>query len=221
MKKEDYLRELALLLAEFPAQEREDALVYVSEYFDEAGDEEAVRLLGTPAEYASTLKQEMKDEMPPEIPVREEAYYRKEPVRKTNEWAAAGSDGSEKNKRLSVWIWILLILASPFIITLMLTALILVFAAAFTLLMLFLALCLVFGSFCLTFVLMIGKAFWLLFSDPLGTVFDLGFALISFCIAYFSWKLIVLIVKKVFPALAAWVSRSWMSFNRKVRTNRI
>ena len=41
MRKEDYLKRLSELLADIPADEREEALTYYAEYFEDAGAEES------------------------------------------------------------------------------------------------------------------------------------------------------------------------------------
>ncbi len=55
MNKERYLRELARALKRLPDQEREAALAWYGEYFDEAGEEKALQTLGTPKETAAKI----------------------------------------------------------------------------------------------------------------------------------------------------------------------
>lgn len=58
MCKEEYIQELRRKLSSLPKDEIEEAILYVSEYFDEAGEgnEEAViHDLGTPAKFASQI----------------------------------------------------------------------------------------------------------------------------------------------------------------------
>ena len=60
MRKEDYLKRLSELLADIPADEREEALAYYAEYFEDAGAEESevIKELGTPEEVAHNIREE-------------------------------------------------------------------------------------------------------------------------------------------------------------------
>lgn len=57
-EKEHYLAELTLLLADLPVEEREQALTYYREYFDDAGTDQVARVLaelGPPATLAAQI----------------------------------------------------------------------------------------------------------------------------------------------------------------------
>lgn len=59
MRKEQFLQELGLLLWNLPENEREEALQYYRDYFDDAGpenEEEIIRELGSPRKVAQTIK---------------------------------------------------------------------------------------------------------------------------------------------------------------------
>lgn len=69
MNKETYLNILNNLLDDFPWQEKNDALEYIAEYFDEAcSEQEVVKDLGTPQEYAASLRESLGSSLPPQIP---------------------------------------------------------------------------------------------------------------------------------------------------------
>ncbi len=55
MNKESYLCELERLLKRLPKEEREDALRWYEEYFEEAGEEKALKTLGSPKEAAREI----------------------------------------------------------------------------------------------------------------------------------------------------------------------
>ena len=59
MNKETYLRELARLLRRMPREEREEALRWYEEYFEEAGEQKALETLGTPEETAREIAGKM------------------------------------------------------------------------------------------------------------------------------------------------------------------
>lgn len=59
MSREEYMRELAYLLQDIPDGEREEALSWYEDYFDEAGEgeeAEVIRKLGSPAKVAALIK---------------------------------------------------------------------------------------------------------------------------------------------------------------------
>lgn len=59
MSRKEYMKELAYLLQDIPDGEREEALAWYEDYFDEAGPEqeaEVIRKLGSPAKVAALIK---------------------------------------------------------------------------------------------------------------------------------------------------------------------
>ena len=58
MRREEFMRELEYLLRDIPANEREDALAYYENYFDEAGaenEQQVMKELGSPASVAEKI----------------------------------------------------------------------------------------------------------------------------------------------------------------------
>lgn len=63
MNKEQYIKELDSLLRNIPAAEREEALSYYAEYFDDAGvenEQQVIEELGQPAKVAANIKEGLK-----------------------------------------------------------------------------------------------------------------------------------------------------------------
>lgn len=59
MSREEFMKKLAYLLSDISEEEREDALLYYEDYFDEAGEEkeeEVIRELGSPERVASIIR---------------------------------------------------------------------------------------------------------------------------------------------------------------------
>lgn len=59
MDRIEYMKELELLLANIPSDERDDAISYYNDYFDAGGaenEEATIKALGTPEELAATIK---------------------------------------------------------------------------------------------------------------------------------------------------------------------
>jgi len=68
MNRAQFLKELRRALESLPFEEREAAITYYEEYFDEAGPEreqETIASLGTPAEIAASLRVEYATKAPP------------------------------------------------------------------------------------------------------------------------------------------------------------
>ncbi|MDY5030451.1 MAG: DUF1700 domain-containing protein, partial [Blautia sp.] len=60
MKKTEYLDRLAWLLSDIPEGEREEALSYYRDYFEDAGEEneaEVIQTLGSPEKVAAMIKE--------------------------------------------------------------------------------------------------------------------------------------------------------------------
>lgn len=59
MSRTEFMNELRTLLQDIPEEEREEALQYYSDYFDDAGaenEEQVIRELGSPQKVAATIK---------------------------------------------------------------------------------------------------------------------------------------------------------------------
>ncbi len=62
MRREQFLRELEALLGDIPELERQEALQYYQDYFDDAGPENEAKVmeeLGSPAKVAQTIKMDL------------------------------------------------------------------------------------------------------------------------------------------------------------------
>lgn len=65
MNKSEYMNELEALLSDIPVAEREEALQYYIDYFEDAGEEneqEVLETLGTPVQVADTIRRDIKNE---------------------------------------------------------------------------------------------------------------------------------------------------------------
>lgn len=64
MSRAEFMEKLKNLLADIPEAEREEALTYYEDYFDDAGEEkeeEVIASLGSPEKVASTIREGLKD----------------------------------------------------------------------------------------------------------------------------------------------------------------
>ena len=64
MNRQEFMNQLERLLSDVPEAERQDALAYYEDYFDEAGPEQEAQViqdLGSPGRVAATIKADLKD----------------------------------------------------------------------------------------------------------------------------------------------------------------
>lgn len=120
MNREEYLRLLAVSLNHIPQAEKEEAIRYYNDYFDDAGTEneqEVIKTLGSPASLAESIEKEF---------ASNETGFRK-PVNAGSTDDALqkysyDNQGKKQKKKMStgmiVLVVILLILASPVIVAL-------------------------------------------------------------------------------------------------------
>ena len=131
MNREEYMRRLADALVGVPQSEKEEALQYYNDYFDDAGaenEQDVMNSLGSPEKLAETIRKEQTGQ--------QDAYARDTYAEDSYMGTTGSDDAGEKKSKLSggviALIVILAILASPIILSLaaaLLGALIGIFAA--------------------------------------------------------------------------------------------
>lgn len=116
MNREDFLMRLSSLLQDVSEAEREEALQYYEDYFDDAGkdkEEEIIDSLGSPAEVAKNIKKEL-------FGIETEEEISREDRKLTKYGSQAQREEEQKKATLPTWVWVLivisLILLSPGII---------------------------------------------------------------------------------------------------------
>lgn len=116
MNREDFLMRLSSLLQDVSEAEREEALQYYEDYFDDAGkdkEEEIIDSLGSPAEVAKNIKKEL-------FGIETEEEISTEDRKLTKYGSQAQREEEQKKATLPTWVWVLivisLILLSPGII---------------------------------------------------------------------------------------------------------
>ena len=125
MNREEYMRLLAIALKDVPQSEKEEALQYYNDYFDDAGvenEQEVMKALGSPAKLAESIQKEFVTGEG-----KFEGYrgsYEQQPTysnANTNTYNNPNEKAGKKNKMsggLIALIVILTILASPLILAL-------------------------------------------------------------------------------------------------------
>lgn len=69
MKRDEFMAQIARLLADLPESERMEAIRYYNDYLDEAGvenEEQAIEELGDPREIAENIKADLQEMIFPE-----------------------------------------------------------------------------------------------------------------------------------------------------------
>ena len=134
MTKNEYIQIVQSRLSGLDRKDVSDALVYLNEYFEEAGaqhEQDVIAELGAPDQYAAIIRADLAANVPPRIPV-----------------AARTREGNHSAWK-TIGIIVLGICALPIALPLMIAVLALVFAAVVTMLALLFAL----GMCVLAFVL--------------------------------------------------------------------
>lgn len=183
MNKEEYMRRLAEALTGLPQSEKEEALQYYNDYFDDAGvenEQDVMNSLGMPETLAETIKKEQTEQQD----VYEQDTYAED--------SYAGTTGTEekneKKNKLSggiiALIVILAILASPIILSIaaaLLGALVGIFAAILSVIVTVLAV--IFALVCVV-VACIGVAFAIGAISPFSAVVlaGVGITIVGICI---------------------------------------
>ncbi|MEE1031632.1 MAG: DUF1700 domain-containing protein [Ruminococcus sp.] len=126
MNREEFMRQLERLLWEIPVNDREDAIAYYQDYFDEAGaenEEKVIKELGSPERVAAVIKAD-RNRYGTDLPyVEEQIEYTEsgysDAADAVNREMLIERDSMKKaNKKSMHWvgIFILLVLASPMIL---------------------------------------------------------------------------------------------------------
>lgn len=137
MSRKEYMKELAYLLQDIPDGEREEALTWYEDYFDEAGPEqeaEVIRKLGSPAKVAAIIRDGLSGGNGEAGEYTEAGYQddrfrednkvpepRMEPLREEKDtdyqYDRSGADGKRKRSRGEILLIIMLcIIALPVIL---------------------------------------------------------------------------------------------------------
>ncbi|WP_300903573.1 DUF1700 domain-containing protein [Faecalibaculum rodentium] len=239
MTKREYLEILEKNLQGIGQEETGDILDYVAEYFDEAGEKEALEALGSPESCARQMKADLVAQVPPlpqglrmagqpagsrsRDPYRQDTYqgYEEYTSRRTGGSTsgqpsyAAGIRSAAHTDRRNLWILILGILSLPLSLPLAACVLCLLLAAALVILVLLLALVVICAGGLFSACVMLWKMFALLPADPAGSLYLLGTVMAGlglFCLgtAGLWW-----VFRNGFPMLVEKLSRLYRRLKEK------
>ncbi|MDO4444383.1 MAG: DUF1700 domain-containing protein [Bacillota bacterium] len=105
MKRDEFMAQIARLLADMPDNERMEAIRYYNDYLDEAGEEneeEAIRELGNPQEIAANIKANLQEQD------FETGRMKEQPMAKME--VEAGNAGKRTSKSTGQWVLIIVLL---------------------------------------------------------------------------------------------------------------
>lgn len=200
MTKQQYIQIVQYQLNGLDVKDVSDALVYLNEYFEEAGPEheqDVIAELGAPEKYAAFIRADLAANVPPRIP---NAARQPQPQSAHSAWKTIG-------------VIVLGIFALPIALPLAIAALALVFAAIVTVLALLFSLGMVLLALILAFFLCVYQFVMTLGTDFMVSIFLLGIILTSVGAVILVFLAIGWIVKVGFPALSRGIARLY----RKLR----
>ena len=201
MTRKEYMRRLEELLGDLPEHDRQDAIAYYEDYFDEAGPENEAALiqkLGSPEKLAETIRRESKGNGNEQAEYTERGYYDGQEVQKQP--PAAKKKMGRKPLPLALVI-IILIFGLPVwggLLSGLLGGLLGIVGAVLGILIALAAIA-VAGVVC--GVVVIGIGIVEMFLSPVVGVLGIGVGLISLALGLLVLVLFLWIILKAFPAL--------------------
>lgn len=202
MNRQEFMRQLEYLLKDIPASDRQDAIAYYNDYFDEAGagnEEQVIRELGSPEKVAEMIKADLN--------LHEFAGTKQEKAETEQEYQSFNYSDlpvkkNKKKARIPIALLIvLLVFASPFILgagTGILGVVVGILGAVFGI---FVAIIACGAGFSIAGIVCLVTGLFLIFTDPLEGLATMGVggvmaAVGILCILLFAWCVV-----KWIPAL--------------------
>lgn len=120
MNRWEFMKALERLLLDIPIEEREEALKYYNDYFDDAGEENAesvISKLGSPQEVAAQIRKDYESSnVNPDMDNMEERGYLNTPIDNREKYSSDKQDKNKMSTGVIILIVILCILASPLLV---------------------------------------------------------------------------------------------------------
>lgn len=203
MTKLEFITALRAKLHMLSKEEREDAVQFYEEYFDEAGPENeqaVIDELGSPDAVAEKI-------LSGEGKVVQRGWQNGS---STHQQSSSGSAKSKRGNNVLPWV-LLAIVTSPFWVT----ALLVLICVVVAVLMMIAAAALVVFALAVTCLVSLGVAVWMIPQDPLNGLMVLSIGMIGLGGFLVVIPLIMLLFKKGFPALG----RGWNKLSGWVKKN--
>lgn len=186
MNKQDFMKELNDKLHKLPEEEKNNALKYYEEYFEEAGDDKELNILeelGSPSNIASQIIADFA-------------------IKETQ------SDQKKSKSGISnIWIVILAIFASPIALPIAIAIVCVIFALVVTILALIFAFGITAFALCISGILCFIMSFGLVTTDISTMIFFIGYGMFSTGLGICFCVLTVAIYKKAFNSITRKLSK--------------
>lgn len=199
MNKQQYIEQVHFYLKGMAPKDISDAIVYLDEYFEEAGvenEQKVIQELGTPQQYAQTIRADVISSSPPPPPSQN--------IKQSN-----------KTTWQSISILILGIFALPIAVPLIFVALILIFTVLLVFMVLVFSLIIVLLSCIFSFFLLVFRFFSTIGVDMYDSLYLLGTILVSCGSALLTYYAIKWMVRKGLPALSHWIAQIYQRLRKK------
>lgn len=230
MSRKEFLEELENMLNNIQDSEREEALQYYNDYFDEAGpenEEQVISELGTPAKVAAIIKTSLQENVNESGEFTDRGYS--DPRFTINYEVVDCNESSQSNENTNhrtytrerkigrefsggkiALIIILCILAIPVVLPILGTLFGLIMGIIGVLIGLFVAIAALAVSLCIGGVAVFGVGFVTLFSTPVAGIFSCGIGLILVGVGV----LFVLLTAQICCRFIPWLFESFVNLCR-------
>jgi len=209
MNKQEFMKELGLLLADIPEVERKEALAYYEDYFLDAGEENElsiIRELESPLKVAQTIKEGLGYTSKETTSYESAAFGYSEPSKgiladsiPTSE--ERGFSSGTTRKPLSAGLIVLLIFASPFLLGVAGVVLGLFMGVLGTLIGCIAAAFGISVAFIVVAVILVFFGFSTLFASPAASLILIGLGLMFLAISITGWLIFGWLISTAIPGL--------------------
>lgn len=216
MNRLEFMRELASLLSGMPEKEREEALVYYSDYFDDAGvenEQNVIQSLGSPQKVAESIRRDMGEDA---------GYFaEKAPEYEVVSYHETTLPKPEKQKELPAWTIVLMVVLGIFAAPILFGVLLGIFGALFGVLVSAVAVFLAFGITAIVMILILPILFVIglmcISVSPWAGVACMGVGLLLGGLGILLLMLTVAIAGIVIPAIVKGIGKLFGKIFRKKR----
>lgn len=213
MNREEYMRLLAIALKDIPQSEKEEAIKYYNDYFDDAGvenEQEVMKSLGSPAALAESIQKEFFEGEGKFVGSRD-AYQNVHP----NPYLNPVEEKKKMSGGMIALIVVLCILASPLILALaavLLAVIISIFAVFFSVIVVLIAVVL---TLVCVGIACISVAFGIGLSSPFSALLLVGISIASVGVCIFLIMGIVWLLGVGLPGLITGIGKLFKKIFRK------
>lgn len=199
MNKKEYINQVHFHLKGMPEKDVNDALLYLDEYFSDAGienEQEVIQRLGPAEQYAKTIKADIVSSTPPPLPTTNLRQSN------TNTWK-------------KIVILIMGLFSLPIALPLLICVFVLIFVAILVLVMLIFSFGMTGFAFVFSFFVAVYRFFTTIGSDLYVSIFLLGTILFSIGGATLSFYGSRWMIMKGLPKLLNWISSLYRKLRKK------